>query len=235
MTIASTAVVLVADAIERAERWRGRMIRRAWGDGVAEACALNALIDGAGSFHDCHRADWPSWLPSVVARCYDQDVGAGDEQAAADEWFCELAAILASPVDYHSAHHYFVLALLKSVAERPALAHIVGPTIALHERTLAGDDVTVEEWRIVADDGLAIERAAEYGSAERYAGRAVAVAWPPGIAGAETWWTFYVVVNCGYARDTIGVTPQISGHEHAAQRSMLFAALRAFVEPRPQA
>ena len=231
MTLTSKAVVLAVDAVERSDLWRGRMVRESWGDGVTTVSALSALSDGVQSFEDCTAAGWPDWMAPVVAEFYDMSVGASDEQAAADEWFRELAAIVARPVDYAAAEHHFLAALLKSVAERPTLVNIVAPTIALHERVLAGDNVMFTEWDAVMATAGAVAEAAEDRSAEQYAGQAVGYAWPSGEVGEHTRSTLDAAEHCGFAREEAGAPEEINGR--AAQREMLLVALRAAVQSLP--
>ena len=145
-----------------------RLTRGTWGDGE-RVCAMSAMVPGARSEADCVAAGWPAWLPPVVVALYDYDVGVDDEQAAADEWFRQLAEAVASPVDYERGRRRWLIAVLEPIAH---LSPVVQPVIDLHRQELAGDAPRDRAAAPAGDAGWAAARAAAWAAAWNAAGDA---------------------------------------------------------------
>ena len=121
-----------------------KLKRRSWG-GVDTVCMMSALVPGAQSTDDCETAGWPLWLADLCVGLYDADVGADDEQQAADQWAYRVAEAIAHPVDYDRARHLFFIAVLKRI-EHLDTAHVVRPVIELHQRALTTGMPAASEW-----------------------------------------------------------------------------------------
>ena len=135
-----------------------------WGDGVEAVCAMSALVAGADDVSDCITAGWSDdvgadWLPGVIVRLFDEDVGADDEEVAAREWFVALhGAVQGQAIDYRAARHRFLIGVLAD-GQHSALATLhsldgdgaqqiaaIEAAVARHRRALASDAPTDEEW-----------------------------------------------------------------------------------------
>ena len=138
-------ITLCEDGPGRLAACRPILKRGGWGDGVEAVCLMSALVPGATSVDECVTAGWPEWLPELVVDLYDADVGAEDEQAAADLWAFRIAEAIRKPVDYDRARDRFLVATLETVLEHDR-AGVVQPVIDLLHRRLAGQDAGAAAW-----------------------------------------------------------------------------------------
>ena len=176
-------VILLDNAVELLEG--ANLKRGSWG-GTEAVCMMSALVPGARSTEDCETAGWPAWLAELCVSLYDADVGADDEQIAADRWAYQVAEAIALPLDYKRARHLFFIAVLQRV-EHLDTADVVRPVIALHERAMTPDEPDDSEWDAARDDARDDARDAARAAAWAAARDAArAAAWAAAWAAART-------------------------------------------------
>ena len=71
---------LMADGVERLDKFKGRIVRRSGGDGVTTVSVVGALVDGARLWTDLVDAGWPEWFAYLTTYLLDGDIGAADEE-----------------------------------------------------------------------------------------------------------------------------------------------------------
>ena len=130
---------LAPDAVARLDQWRGKMRQGNWGDGVERVCLMSALVPGARNAQECVTAGWPEWLVLECVALYDDDTGADDEQAAADEWAYRMAEVVSKPVDYRKALDRYHIGMLRAVRAYDYYG-VVKMAIDLLERRIEGAD-----------------------------------------------------------------------------------------------
>ena len=162
---------------EGVELLRSAALRRgAWSDGGEAVCMMGALVRGAAGIQDCRAAGWPGWLAELCVRLYDADVGAPDEQLAADRWALRMAEAIAHPVDYDLVLHDWMARLLRRIEPMDDTG-AVGAVIELHERAMTADAPRDHEW-------TAARNAARNAAADADSDAAGAAAWVAAWAAA---------------------------------------------------
>ena len=132
---------LMADGVERLDKFKGRIVRRSGGDGVTTVSVVGALVVGARLWTDLADAGWPEWFAYLTTYLLDGDIGAADEDTEALTWAYQMAEAIAEPVDYGEARNRFIVRLLGEVEELDG-NNVVRPIIALIKRKGGGENVS---------------------------------------------------------------------------------------------